>query len=91
MCDPITLIGLAIGGIGSAMMASQSLPTPPKAEQPAIPAPAARNPGATVRLGSNSDDIQNDIDPSTGKPVTAVAVQSTGNTLGNLGRSSLTI
>jgi hypothetical protein len=91
MCDPFTMIALAVGGIGSMMMASQSLPTPPKAEQPAIAAPTARNPGATVRLGSSSDDITNDLDPEDPSRRVAAATRSTGNTLGNLGRSSLTI
>ena len=92
MCDPFTMIALAVGGIGSLMMASQDMPEPPKAEQPAIPAPQARNPGATVRLGANDGDITNELDPSDPtRRLSQPSVRTSGNTLGNLGRSSLTI
>lgn len=92
MCDPITLIGLAIGGISAMMMASQEMPEPPPAATPAIPAPLSRNPGATVRLGAGEDDITNNLsveDP--GKLAAPAPQRTTGNPLGNLGRSALQI
>lgn len=91
MCDPITLIGLAIGGASTALLASQSTPGPPAAKTPAIPAPEGRTPGATVRLGSSSDDISNDLNPEGDRKAQVPLARTSSNTLGNLGRSTLAI
>lgn len=91
MCDPITAIAMAVGGIGSMMMAGQSMPEPPAAKQPAVPAPESRTPGATVRLGTSDDDITNDLRTDDPTRRNAGTNRQSGNTLGNLGRSSLTI
>lgn len=85
MCDPFTMIALAVGGIGSMMMAGQSMPEPPKAEAPAPPEPISSEPAPEVKLGTVDDGVEDRIVPS------RLSNRVTANTLGNLGRSSLSI
>lgn len=91
MCDPLTLIGGALGLFGSMMSMGQKQPEPPKVETPAIAAPTGRNPGATVRLGNNSDDITNNLSPDSTQPSIFQERRTSGNALGNLGRSGLAL
>lgn len=84
MCDPVTLIGLAVGGIGSMMMAGQAMPDPPAAEVPAIPAPETPTEAPKVKLGTDEQD------PADERRVTGAPKRSAVS-LGNLGRSALTI
>lgn len=82
MCDPITLIGLALGGVSSMMMAGQAMQEPPAAEAPAVPAPESPTEVADVKLGTKDEPADDDR---------IVPIRKSGNSLGNLGRSSLTI
>lgn len=95
MCDPLTMIGLALGAVGSFMGSSQKAADPPAAapvQASAIAAPTSRTPGATVRLGNASDDIQNDLNPDNSTPNSGFVEQRiAGNSLGNLGRSGLAL
>lgn len=92
MCEPLSLMAMAslgggLLGLGGSLMSST--PEPPAAQVPAIAAPTSRNPGATVRIGNSDNDITNNLsteDPS--KPVFNER-RTTGNALGNLGKSSL--
>lgn len=90
MCDPITMIGLALGALGAVGSLTQKIPEPPEAEMPAIAAPTSRAPGATVRLGNSDDDIKNTGTTDPNRPQFSER-RASGNSLGNLGRSSLAI
>jgi len=92
MCDPLTLLL----GLGSVMGGAMSLmapdpPMPPEAQIPAAPEPTARNPGAIVRLGNNSDDITNTVDPAERQKPVFKEERSSGFSLGSLGKSGLAI
>ena len=91
MCDPMTMILGAVGMIGGMMSMGQKQPDPPAAETPAIAAPTGRNPGATVRLGNNADDITNNLSPDSTQPSIFQERRTSGNSLGNLGRSALAL
>lgn len=91
MCDPLTLIGGALGLFGSLMSMGNKQPDPPPVETPAIAAPTGRTPGATVRLGNNEEDITNNIDPATAQPSIFTEKRTSGNSLGNLGKSALAL
>jgi hypothetical protein len=87
MCDPLTILGL-VGGLGSVLFAPKP-PDPPKIETPAGPAPTARSPGATIRVGTGADELQAADPAYTG---TAKAkTRASGSALGGLGRSSLAL
>ena len=90
MCTGLEIAGLLLGLGGTAASLMQQPATPPKAETPAAPAPTSRAPGATVRLGNSDDDILNTTtnDPSR---KTFTEKRTSGNALGNLGRSSLAL
>lgn len=89
MCDPSTLIALA-ATVGSTLFGVASMPDPPAPELPAAPAPTARNPGATVRVGTGAEELENtDPGDTGGKPV--VRQRASGSALGGLGRSSLAL
>lgn len=91
MCDPLTLIGGALGLFGMFMGQPQQ-PDPPKVETPAIAAPTSRTPGATVRLGNGDADITNDLNPDNNTATGGFVEQRvSGNSLGNLGRSGLAL
>jgi len=86
MCDPISLITLALTA-GSTLMGVASMPDPPKASLPAPPAPTGRAPGATVRVGTGGDELEaKDVTESN---VRQVKTRAAGTSLGGLGRSSL--
>lgn len=89
MCDPLTLIGGAFGLFS--MFMQPKAPDPPAVETPAIAAPTSRTPGATVRLGDSSDDITNNLNPESQTPTIFAEQRSSGNSLGNLGRSGLAL
>ena len=90
MCTGIEMVALASALFGTVSAVTQKTPEPPKAETPAIAAPTSRAPGATVRLGNNSNDITNGDtnDPSKDK---FTEKRAAGNALGNLGKSGLAI
>jgi len=86
MCDPMTMISM-VGAIAGPLLTPTS--KPPKAEIPASPAPNARAPGATVRIGTGAED---DTTKSTNATrSTFVEKRKAGNALGNLGRSGLAL
>lgn len=82
---------ILLGALGAASVASTlfaSSPSVPKVEQPAGAAEAARDAGATVRVGvrdetEDSDDVQSDT--------TFVEQRKTAQTLNGLGRGGLAI
>jgi len=94
MCEPVSMImmGLtAASAVGSMVMGKQAKATPPpaaKVPERAIEAPVSRNPAAVVRLGTNKQD-------ETGGAGDArveggnVQRRVSGNSLGNLGKTSL--
>lgn len=89
MCDPMMLIGGVMGLFS--MFNQPSIPEPPKAETPAIAAPTSRTPGATVRLGAGEDDISNSLTNEPNQPMGFTERRSSGNSLGNLGKSGLAL
>ena len=87
----IPSIGLAIGAAGLAYQMSRGAPkTPdiPKAEVPAVSAPGNRtDTGASVSVGTSAEDIKNQrVSGGTRK-----STSSSGDVLGGLGRSGLSI
>lgn len=91
MCDPLTLIGGALGLFGTFMSMGNKQPDPPPVETPAIAAPTGRNPGATVRLGDSDEDITNNLNPNSAQPSIFAEKRTSGNSLGNLGKSGLAL
>lgn len=84
MCDPMTLI-MGLASVAAPLLSSP--PKPPKAEIPASPAPNARAPGATVRVGTGAKDDrtpQGPVERSTFKEQ-----RKSGKSIGGLGRSGL--
>lgn len=83
-------IGLAIGAAGTAYSMSQGAPKMniPKAEVPAVAAPGNRtDTGASVSVGTSAEDIKNQrVSGGTRK-----STSSSGDVLGGLGRSGLSI
>ncbi|WKV17004.1 hypothetical protein [Nostoc phage NMeng1] len=92
MCDPLTLL-LGVGSVlgGAASLMAPDPPQPPEAVAPAAPAPTSRNPGAIVRLGNNSDDIKNTVDPADRAKPVFQEQRASGFSLGALGKSGLSI
>ncbi len=86
MCDPMTMIGM-IGSIAGPLLSSP--PMPPKAQIPASPAPNARAPGATVRVGTGAKD--NRSDTTAAERSTFVERRKAGTAVGGLGRSGLAL
>jgi hypothetical protein len=82
---------LLLGGLAAASVAStlfQSSPKVPKAEVPAVAADAARDAGATVRVGVN------DVDEEAGATGTSsgfVEQRKQAQTITGLGRGGLAI
>lgn len=66
-----------------------SPPKPPKAEIPASPAPNARAPGATVRIGAGADDQR--TNSTYAKRSTFKETRKAGTAVGGLGRSGLAL
>lgn len=88
MCDPATIAAIVTAGAALFGVASAPAPTPPPAETPALPAPPARASGATVRLGIGQEDLTTKTEAPT---TNFVEKRASANSLGNLGRSGLTI
>lgn len=86
MCDPMTMVAM-IGSIAGPLLTPTS--KPPKAQIPASPAPNARSPGATVRIGTGADNDTTKTDNAVRS--TFVEKRKAGNALGNLGRSGLAL
>lgn len=82
--------GLAVGMGSLAMTATQKMPSVsiPKAEVPAVAAPGNRtDTGASVSVGTSAEDIKNQrVSGGTRK-----STSSSGDVLGGLGRSGLSI
>lgn len=87
MCDPMSILTL-VGTIGSTIFGATAS-KPPAPEMPAAPAPTARTPGATVRLGDGPNTTNTDpVDVSNTSPARERAA---GTTLGGLGKSTLAL
>ncbi len=87
----LAMASLAIGAAGTAYQMSQGgqkMPTIPKAEVPAVAAPGNRtDTGASVSVGTSAEDIKNQrVSGGTRK-----STRSSGDVLGGLGRSGLSI
>ena len=91
MCDPLTLIGGALGMMGMFMQMGETTPPPPKPETPAVAAPTGRTPGAAVRLGNGDEDIDNTLSNESTQPTIFQEKRVSGNSLGNLGKSGLAL
>lgn len=93
MCEPISLImGLvSIAGAGIGMLGASKMktPEPPKVETPALPAPVSETPETEVKLGAADDTSEILLSPEERRKRAAMAKRNTGNTLGNLGKTSL--
>ena len=88
MCDPATIAAIVTAGAALFSTATASQPAPPPAEVPAAPAPTARTSGATVRLGIGQEDkTSKDVLPE----LDFTERRASANSLGNLGRSELSI
>lgn len=83
----IPLIGAGMGLVGS--LVGPSLAKPPKAQEPAAPADAARTAGATVRVGDGQDDKTTDT--GTVGNVTMPETRVFGRPVGGLGKSGLSL
>lgn len=82
---------LLMGGLAAASVAStlfQSQPEVPKAAVPAVAADAARDAGATVRVGVNDEDTAK-ADTEYGQPF--VEQRKQAKTITGLGRGGLAI
>ncbi len=86
MCDPMTMISM-VASIAGPLLSSP--PKPPKAEIPASPAPTARAPGATVRIGTGAEDKRSDT--AAAERSTFVERRKAGTAVGGLGRSGLAL
>lgn len=76
-----------VGSIAGPLLSSP--PKPPKAEIPATPAPNARAPGATVRVGTGAKDERSET--SAAKRTTFKETRKAGSAVGGLGRSGLAL
>lgn len=87
MCDPLTILGL-VGGIGSAVLGVASAPKPPPL--PALTPPGSKAPGATVKIGTGADELEN-TDPTSSDTERLAPTRLAGTSLGGLGRSTLAL
>lgn len=87
MCDPLTILTL-VGSIGSTLFGATAS-KPPAPEMPAAPAPTARTPGATVRLGDGPQLVN--TDPTASTATKPVKERAAGTALGGLGKSTLAL
>lgn len=87
MCDPGTIAAIVTAGAALFGVATAPTPAPPP-EMPALAPPAARTNGATVRLGIGSED---NTTKTEAPDLNFTEKRASANSLGNLGRSGLTI
>jgi len=92
MCEPLTMLGLLglAGSVGSAALGVAGAAKPPEPTLPAAPAPTGRAPGATVRVGTGADELEN-TDPTKSDIVRTPVTRAAGTALGGLGRSTLAL
>lgn len=89
MCDPATIAAIVTAGASLFSVATAAPPpAPPPAEVPAPPVAPARTSGAIVRLGIGAEDKTTD---TTTPELDFTERRASANSLGNLGRSGLTI
>lgn len=88
MCDPLSMLTLALTA-GSTLFGVSKMANPPEPELPGAPAATARTPGATVRIGTGAEELEDKTTESTAGR--NVATRSAGTALGGLGKSSLAL
>ena len=86
MCGWETLLLGALGGLGAMLGRGKKAPAPPPVQNPATPAPTAREGGAVVRAGTDANKEETEAAPE----YTGFAEKRmSGKALGGLGRSGL--
>jgi len=85
----MTMVTLALTA-GSTLFGLSSMKAPPPPELPAVAAPTARTAGATVRVGTGADELEN-TDATESSAGRTEKTRASGMALGGLGRSSLAL
>ena len=86
MCDPISLLMMGLSAGSTLLGATAKTPKPPKVENPATPAPTAREGEAVVRVGGDVSTTSDDVAP---EYTSFKEKRIEGKTLGGLGRGGL--
>lgn len=86
MCDPISLLMMGLTAGSTLLGATSKIPKPPKVENPAAPAPTARQGEAVVRVGGDVASTSEDVAPEYNS---FKEKRIEGKTLGGLGRGGL--